>query len=435
MPRRSSALHLSLVVALALGGGAALAWWSSWPGRPGRGLGAPAAAPAPDPAPAGRVGPSPGTEAGGTPSGPIRSAALRATRVLATADEPSSPYANAIWCASLEMAWRQLGQGEFGGPIRTTDDLPMAARLSAAPPVDLDAKHRYAGSGPCDADAIARVVEGLFAKFPDALAPPSIQPGEGYFALAYLEAAFQFTHPYLDVDPMDVSPLARLVTDPPPSTEGPAQDAYWDRLFEQSRAYKAFGIPPIPRKGPQRAQAAVLHADLAPDRDEDGAIVRQPDRTYVVDLDRHSKPFQILLANVTAGTTLADTWDGVARRLAWSAARRRGAQPPPIAAGDILTVPCFAWDIAHTLPALRGARIANAGFTDQHIDEVYQRTKFRLDKAGVEMKSVAAISSRGMHHAWSFKPPFLIALRQRGAERPFFLFWVANEELLVPADG
>ena len=435
MPRRSGGLRLVLFLALALGGGAALAWWSSWPGRPGRGLGAPATAPVRDPAPAGRVGPSPGTEAGGTPTGPIRSAALRATRVLATANEPSSPHANAIWCASLELAWRELGHGQFGGPIRVVGDRPMASRLGAAPAIDLAEEHWYAGSGPRDADVIARVVEGLVAKFPEALAPPAIQPGDGYFALAYLEAAFQFTHPYLDVDPIEVPPLTRAVTDPPPSADGPAVDAYWDRLLKTSSAYKAFGIPPRPRKGPQRAQAALLHADLEPDRDEDGAIVRQPDLTYVVDLDRKSAPFQLLLAKVPAGPTLADTWDGVARRLAWSAARRRGAQPPPIAAGDTLTVPCFAWDIEHTFAALRGARIVNAGFTDQHIDEVYQRTKFRLDKAGVEMKSIAVIVSRGMHHAWSFKPPFLIALRQRGAERPFFLFWVANEELLVPADG
>ena len=52
---------------------------------------------------------------------------------------------------------------------------------------------------------------------------------------------------------------------------------------------------------------------------------------------------------------------------------------------------------------------------------------------GVGVGTVGAFLRLRRHASWrALAPPFLIAMRERGAERPFLLVWVENEELLVP---
>lgn len=366
--------------------------------------------------------------------GPRKSTEFVATRILATPRDPWPEYTNAVWCASLAMAWHELGHGQFGGPIRAATKHQVAEHLSKARPVDLDAKHWYAGSGRCEAAVIQRVLEGLCRKFPAALAPPPIPAGEGYFALAYLEAAVRFGHAYRDAPPLRVATTSRRLTEQPPE-DPDAHEAWLDSIYDARRAYRAFGVPPGASfdMEKQREQVAILHADIKDIRDAEGRRIHRAEGTYIVDLDRNSAPFELLLAYVPREETLADTWEGAARRLAWSAKRRGDAPVPGIARGDLLTVPCFDWDIAHRFVGLCGLPLANPGFEGISLAEVYQRTKFRLDKAGVEMKSVAGITARSTPWEWRFEPPFLLAMRQRGAERPFLLLWIENEELLAPA--
>jgi len=38
--------------------------------------------------------------------------------------------------------------------------------------------------------------------------------------------------------------------------------------------------------------------------------------------------------------------------------------------------------------------------------------------------------SEGANRRFVFDKPFLIVMKKRGAERPFFVMWVANAELL-----
>jgi hypothetical protein len=324
------------------------------------------------------------------------------TRVLATSDEPWPQGTNALWCATVEMVWREFGEAILGEPIRLGDSTPMAERLSTAPPVSLAARHRWTGSGPREAPALQAASDSLRAKFPNALAVPPIGAGRGYFAIAYLEAAFRFGHAYQDLR----EPI---------------------RWQGKAAPHRGFGISEdaVGTLRQQRAQAALLFERLAGERGQ-----RVPE-AFALDLDRSSQPFQIILAVVPRARTLQDTWAAVAERIK----ARPSPNPRGLRRGDVLRVPSLDFDLEAEFGEVSNKRLANAGFADQSIAILYQRTTLRLDKAGVETKSIATFATRGTEKArvYAFDRPFLIALRERSAERPFLMLWVDNPELLMPA--
>jgi hypothetical protein len=60
--------------------------------------------------------------------------------------------------------------------------------------------------------------------------------------------------------------------------------------------------------------------------------------------------------------------------------------------------------------------------------------QFRLDRSGAELKSEAKLYAKPMPKEFIFDRPFLICVKKRGAEHPFFVMWVDNVELLSKVD-
>jgi hypothetical protein len=75
-----------------------------------------------------------------------------------------------------------------------------------------------------------------------------------------------------------------------------------------------------------------------------------------------------------------------------------------------------------------------------------QYIKFQLDESGARLESLAegkffALDDEDQDRPperprqFIFDRPFLLALQQRNAEFPYFVLWIANAELLIPAEG
>ena len=318
------------------------------------------------------------------------------------------------------MAWRELGGCLGGPPLRVQEEAPAAAALSAARPVPVPTGSAWAQAGRCIPAAIGEAERSLLMAFPKAatLWQP-IPAGPGYFSVAYLEAAFQFTHPFRVIE---------------------AGHAFYGRE-DESACVTSFGIPAgaVGRLRALRHQVAVLYDPVrfaAEDTYEPGRSRRltyaeAEAAPFVLDLDRRSEPFQILLARVERKETLAATWAHVADLVAHAAHVR--ADRPGLGSSDVLRVPCMHWDLEHEYRELVGLRVANPGFESQRIEKVYQRTRLRLDEKGVDLSSLAAITTRGgAGRVYAFQQPYLLALRQRGAIEPFFLCYVEDTKLLKP---
>jgi hypothetical protein len=108
-----------------------------------------------------------------------------------------------------------------------------------------------------------------------------------------------------------------------------------------------------------------------------------------------------------------------------------------------MAVPTAAWRVNHYFSELIGMdkRLLNTGFEDYFILNAQQDTEFRLDRTGAEVKSEAKIEcvkSEAVEKDEEppplkliFDRPFLVYMKKRGADQPFFVMWVENAELLT----
>jgi hypothetical protein len=74
----------------------------------------------------------------------------------------------------------------------------------------------------------------------------------------------------------------------------------------------------------------------------------------------------------------------------------------------------------------------NPGFEVYWIAEAMQTVEFKLDRSGAELQSESSIAVTSAPRHYVFDRPFLIYMKRRGAEKPFFIMWVDNGELLSP---
>jgi len=349
----------------------------------------------------------------------------RSAVALPAADTPWPQGRNAMWCTTLEMAWRELGRVALGGPPQPEHPNATATRLNAAPVVALPRSSSFVRVGRRTRLELKATVDDLFAAFPNAIAPPMPPPmpdPAAWFAMAYLEVALTFTHEFVPLkQPLAFSGPGDDVT--PVEAFGIARE-HEHALVPLRRQievlYDARDDPPPPR---EEGEPAPPPYDAAEEADSTGA--------FVLDLDRASTPTQLILARVDRGATLAATWARVAALV--RSGRDRKSYTHTFGLGNTLAVPRMNWRIERAFPDLENLGVRGPKGSTV-IDRALQITTLRLDHKGVEMKSLALLITRGASgRAYPFDRPFLVALRKRGSERPYFLLWVEDPALLVPA--
>src|SRR6266478_8479362 len=125
---------------------------------------------------------------------------LQATEILATLDAPIPAGKSAIYCASLQAAWKAL-QDMAGEPVSLQGSPDLAGQLNVAadprPYIPSDSLYAAAGwvkEGICD-----RVRQDLRRKFPGS-APPTFEgiSPDSCLMYAYLEASLRFSVPYCE---------------------------------------------------------------------------------------------------------------------------------------------------------------------------------------------------------------------------------------------
>jgi hypothetical protein len=240
-------------------------------------------------------------------------------------------------------------------------------------------------------------------KFPDVPAPALPPDGSNLaFAYAYFKGAVEFKTPY------QVNQNTLQFSD----SSG------------RRHAARSFGVPVASPYCAQTLgeQVEIMHAVHT--RDSDGV------KEFVLDMCKHSRPNQLLLARVerkeTLHETLADVQDKMDRHSKdkWERA---------FDANDTLLVPFLSCRIAHRFKELEGPDrpIQGTGLKGAYIATALQVIDFQLDPQGARVASGAfvEVKSRGPRK-FHFDRPFLICLKKRGASRPFFVMWVDNAELL-----
>jgi hypothetical protein len=324
---------------------------------------------------------------------------LERTIIVPAFDSPLPEAKSAIWCASFELAWKELTDSVANESIRLdgADDVVQRLNATKIAPGDFTPEVVYAAAGWVRDGIAARIRKEMGLRFPN-VRLPSFDEGDEAIAYAYLAASIRFKQPYYD-DKIEFHDSGRSTT-----------------------SVAAFGILKQRSNDDSelRDQAEVLFSDA-----EFGSH-----DNFAIDLDRHSTPLQVVVARVPKRASLAETFAEVQNRINQQQATNRG--PHTFGRMDELLVPTMHFKIDHRYRELEGKAFANQSLRGALLSRASQSIQFRLDRSGAAMKSEAeSIVWKAPRGIFLLNQPYLIYMMKRGANRPLFVMWVDNAELMV----
>ncbi|MCD6386688.1 hypothetical protein J7M23_13055 [Candidatus Sumerlaeota bacterium] len=326
---------------------------------------------------------------------------LNKTKIVATLDTPLQRGTNVIWCASFLSAWKTLETELAKEPISVQGNPEIVLALNKAPDPRpyIPKACLYVATGWNQEGIVERIMKDLSRKFPTK-APPTfsgILPNS-FVAYAYLEAKVKFSIPYFQ----NRKPLV-----------------FTDNAGNETEL-SSFGIRPEDEYAyfKLRKQPAVLF------RIKEG---RTRVKECVVDLDRTSKPSQIILALVEPKSTLAETLEYVEEKIVKTTISKEHSGLGP---NDVLLVPDMVWRISHHFTELEGSEFMNAKLRGQRIDTAQQDIEFCLNRSGAELSSESRLHMLPIPTYYVFNRPFFLYMKKRGAKLPYFVMWIENAELL-----
>lgn len=328
---------------------------------------------------------------------------LKATDVVATLDTPIRAGKNAVWCASFLSAWKTLETDLAKGPISLQGSPQLAASLNAAadPRAQIPPESLYVAAGWNQKGIIGQISDDLKRRFP-AKAPPTF-PGilpDSFVAYAYLEVSLKFSIPYFqNRKPMVFSDSGGKKTELTSFGVGEEDDYAYFKLRGQPKVL----FKTADKRNISRAAECVL------------------------DLDCNSQPNQIVLALTEPRASLAETLAAVEGKIA---SAKPVAHSGNLGPNDVLLVPDIVWRISHRFAELEGRRFTNTALKGQRMDVAQQDIQFCLNRGGAELKSEAKMFYRPIPTYYVFDRPFLLYMKKRGSDQPYFVMWVDNVELL-----
>ncbi len=330
---------------------------------------------------------------------------LHQSVVVPILDTPMPKGENVVWCATLQLAWDHLGKDVLHQPPHVQGAEAVASRLNASQLAedDLPPESYLATAGFAKDGVVEKVKSEMKRRFQKEVQIDTLQPND-VLAYAYLEANAAFTIPFFD-------------------KRGPLRFKGPDG---QETKVAAFGIEEKHEYAYRalRAQIGVLYALRKTKSEALGE--------FALDLCRDSSPNQIVIACVPPKATLLETLKDVEKKTQDFAGNSDPAFMKEFGIRDVLLVPNLNWEVRHDFPELEGdgKRFLNAGFEGYYIAKAMQTIRFKLDRSGAELASEAQMPCKPMATHFVCDRPFLIFVKKRGAERPFFVMWVDNAELL-----
>ena len=328
------------------------------------------------------------------------SAELSQTIVVGTLDEQIPNNKNAIWCASFQLAWNKLKDDIIKAPVELDAGAEFADRLnrSEVTEQDLPEEGSYAAAGWVKDGVLDTIRREMLDRFQRTPRIEVATPQTAFTAYAFLTAHLRFAIPYFE----SRAPL--MFTD---SAGNKVAVSSFGIRAEDTDAYFAL-----------RDQTEVLFAN-----GESGT----PQHEFAIDPCKTSSPNQLVIARVHPRDSLSDTIRYVQEQ---TDAFPQEDYYRSIGPTDELLIPSMNWEIEHHFDKLEGACFLNRGFEDYFIQAALQDIKFRLDRSGVELESEAAIPAASDPRLFILDRPFMVLMKHRDGQRPFFVMWVDNAELV-----
>ncbi len=337
---------------------------------------------------------------------------LTQTAIVPTLDSPCPKNKNVIWCSSFQLAWNQMKDDVIGEPIKVVGAEKLSACLNAAKQssADIESRSFYASAGRVKEGIINKIQKDMAAKFSSHSVPDfndiyglTDEPN-GILAYSYLTANVPFEYPYRQV-----------------------RDKF---IFTYSRGIEtnigAFGVwGLLQRYKKMREQVEILY--FIEDYNEPRRDLQM--KEFAIDLCKHSKPYQVVAAVIEPKDSLTQSLDYIHNQIANFKKNPRYKNMTVLNYVDVLMVPEMFWKIDHRFEELIRKIVANAD-PPMPIVEAKQSIKFKLDRCGAMLESEATFFYAATPRHFKLNRPFLVYMKKRDCEQPFFVMWIDNAELL-----
>lgn len=341
----------------------------------------------------------------------VSSRELAATEIVPTLDTPLAEHGNAVWCATFQVAWNRARDDMIGGALRIANAQHVADRLnnSSVTEAALPPDSYYAVAGRIE-DGIVETIQGEMARrFPGAQ-PPDFADAVGFVTYAYLDTKATFTTPFVD-------------------TRQPIQFSDADGVMHCVSGFGLHEGTDWGLRAEQAAQVKVLFSEVGdPTDDESNGADRSG---FALDLTADHPARQVIVAVLPRAKHLRAALDDLARRIDRLAPDEYSERLREI---DTLAIPNVAFHVNHEFTELQGTDkvIENAGeFQGLFILKAAQSILFRLDKSGATVISESNMSPGAIPRCFVVDRPFLIVMKRRSTDEPYFVAWIENAHLLA----
>ncbi|MDF2521412.1 MAG: hypothetical protein K0R84_2040 [Clostridia bacterium] len=304
------------------------------------------------------------------------------------------PGKNILYCSTFQLAWNELKDEVIGEDIKLENAIEAVDYLnkSLSTKEDISEDSYVAEAGFVKDGIINKINEALKKKFgreAPLLREEGLEPVDAV-AYSFLYKNLQFEHSF----ELSEIPLA-----------------FGDSLVE------SFGIDDFENN--KKHLALSKQVDI---------IDYQESGEFIARLKSTSEKDEIMLAKVKHGKTLLETINAVEERV-------ENGEVTSLRDSEILKIPKLKLNIEHSFTELEDKAVLNSGFEDYVIEKAIQNIVFSLDEKGAVLKSEAKIlmcgSAPTIRRNLIFDKPFLLYLKEKDAEYPYFAMWVDNPELMI----
>lgn len=335
----------------------------------------------------------------------ISSTQLVETEVMPTLDTPLDAAGNAVWCAPFEAAWNRLRDDVIGEPLRIAHAQPTADRLNDSPLTEaaLPPGSYFAAAGQIE-DGITRQIQREMTRQFPGVALPDFDGAVGFVTYGYLDTTAAFTTPFSD-------------------TPQPIEFAGADGLAHKVNGFGLYPGTDWDLLGRQAGQVKVLF--LQTDDNAEAPVA------FALDLTADQAEQQVIVAVLPRAEHLRAALNDLAGRIETFASEDEYAGR--LQTIDALAIPNIVFHLNHEFTELQGSEktIENAGeFQGLYLSRAAQSIGFRLDKSGATVISETNTVAAAIPRTFIVNRPFLVVMKQRQADQPYFVAWIENTELL-----
>ena len=312
-------------------------------------------------------------------------------RITPTTEVELDSNTSYVYCASMDIMWDNFSD-YLGELPQSTFNNSMIKLLNETISKNyqkpIEDKYVVSHTGFIGDSIIKTINNDLSRKFNTSWSPPPNLSDDALVAYSYLKKDVKFLR-FLD-------------------------DNFYKEPFDKGVSVDYFGVK---EGNPQRKRRDILVHDYKNPKD------------FIIEIKCKDSLDEVFLARIPKGKTMQETFENVLERVDLENWEKFDG-------GDVLKIPYIKFDTTKEYEALEGTSLENSKVKGKSFQSVTQKINFDLNHQGIKLESSAetivdfADFDNPPPRVLAFDEPFLIIMKRKNSENPYFMYWVSGVEFM-----